>query len=67
MDEPSPYQTEVSQKNKLYINIYIYVEYINRKMLLLNLFAGQEWSYTKMQRMDLWTNWGKEREDELRE
>ena len=31
----------------------------SRKMILMNLFAGKEWRHRC--KMDLWTQWGKER------
>ena len=39
-------QSEVSQKekNKYHILMYIYME--SRKMVLMNLFAGQQWKHT---------------------
>ena len=51
-------QSEVNQKekNNYHILIHIYME--SRKMVLMNLLAGQQW------RRDLWTQWGK---DGLRE
>lgn len=41
--------------------------YINRKMLLLNLFAGQEWSYTLRCREWICGQIGEGEGDELRE
>ena len=57
-------QSEVSQKEKKqisYINSYIE----SRKMILMNISAGQQWRHR--QRTDLWTQVGKERWDESRE
>ena len=34
----------------------------SRKMVLMNLFSGKEWR----RRLDLWTQWGKERGDKGR-
>ena len=34
-------QSEVSQKNKYCVLMHIYME--SRKMVLMNLFAGEEW------------------------
>ena len=38
----------------------------SRKMVLMNLFAGQQCK-RRHKRTDLWTQWGKERGDKLRE
>ena len=35
----------------------------SRKMVLMNLFAGQEWRY---RHRDLWTQWGRRGWDALR-
>ena len=32
----------------------------SRKMVLMNLFAGQQWKH-RHKRTDLWPHWGKER------
>ena len=50
-------QSEVNQKEKdKYILTHIYIESI--KMVLKNLFTGQQWG--DRQRIDLWT-WGEGR------
>ena len=48
-------QSEVSQKKKdKYCILAIYME--SRKMVLMNLFAEQQWKFR--QKADLWTQWG---------
>ena len=54
-------QNEISQKekNKYRILRHIYME--SRKMVLMSLFAGEEWRCRYIERMDLWAQWVKER------
>ena len=59
-------QSEVSQKEKnkycilMYIVINTYME--SRKMILMNLHAGQQW---KQRQTDLWTQCEKERVEQI--
>ena len=53
--EPSKLET-----NSIYEQIYVQ----SRKMVQVNLFAGQQWRCRQTQ--DLWTQWGKEGWGELR-
>ena len=49
MDEPRAYYIEWSKSERakqiLYINVYIYIYIQSRKMVLMTLFAGQQWRY----------------------
>ena len=51
-------QSEVSQKEKDKYHILIHIYKESRKMVLKNLFIGQQWR--NRQRIELWT-WGERR------
>ena len=54
-------QSEVNQKEKYKYHILTHIYMESRKMVLKNLFTGQQWR-NRHKRLDLWT-WGEGRRE----